>query len=155
MRRRAVRYGAAALSATIATIYCLIGLGVLTVVTPVAGDSSMVVFGFSAGSAFLLGALLLVAFDRRRLWVLGAALQVFVVWGYLAVAPERSPAFEVWGITLRIIQVPLIAALVYLSVSVPQPQVAPPSGRPFWLKGPGAAGTSGRANPNLSGRRPR
>ena len=119
MQRRTIRYGAAVVSATIAAIYFLIGLGVLTVVNPAADDPSMAVFGFSAGSAFLLGALLLVAFDRRVVWVLGAALQVLVVWGYFAVAPNRTPAFEVWGITLRIIQLPLFAALVYLSLRAP------------------------------------
>lgn len=122
MQRRAIRYGAAVVSATIAAIYFLIGLGLLTVITPAADDPSMAVFGLSAGSAFLLGALLLVAFDRRVLWLLGAALQLLVLWGYLAVAPDRTPAFEVWGITLRIIQLPLFAALVYLSLRAPEPR---------------------------------
>ena len=116
MTRRTVRYVAAVLAATMALIYFLIGVGILTVVTPAEGDSSMLIFGASAGAAFLLGALLLVAFDRRVLWILGAVLQVFVVWGYLAVAPDRTPAFEAWGIALRVIQLPLFAALLYLAV---------------------------------------
>jgi hypothetical protein len=116
MHRRTIRRGAAVVSATIAAIYFLIGLGVLTVVSPAADDPSMAVFGFSAGSAFLLGAVLLVAFDRRVLWTLGAVLQLLVVWGYLAVAPDRTPAFEAWGVTLRVIQLPLFAALVHLAM---------------------------------------
>jgi hypothetical protein len=124
MQRRAIRYGAAVVSATIAAIYFLIGLGLLTVITPAADDPSL--FGFSAGSAFLLGALLLVAFDRRVLWLLGAALQLLVLWAYFAVAPDRTPAFEVWGITLRIIQLPLTAALVYLSLRAPEPRAEHP-----------------------------
>jgi len=127
MQRRAIRYGAAVVSGGIAAIYLLIGLGVLTVISPAADDPSMAVFGFSAGSAFLLGAFLLVAFDRRVLWILGAVLQVLVVWGYFAVAPDRTPAFEVWGITLRIIQLPLFAALVYLSLRAPQPRSGQPN----------------------------
>jgi len=87
--RQTVRYVAAALAATMALIYFSIGAGVLNVVTPVDGDSSMLGFGAAAGAAFLLGAALLVAFDRRVLWILGAILQVFVVWGYFAVAPDR------------------------------------------------------------------
>jgi hypothetical protein len=55
MQRRIIRYGAAVASAAIAAIYYLIGLGVLTVVTPAAHDPSMLAFGLSAGSAFLLG----------------------------------------------------------------------------------------------------
>jgi hypothetical protein len=76
----------------------------------------MLGFGAAAGAAFLLGAALLVAFDRRVLWILGAILQVFVVWGYFAVAPDRTPSFEAWGIALRVIQLPLFAALLYLAV---------------------------------------
>lgn len=119
MHRRTVRYAAAASAAVIALIYFLIGLGVLTVVTPAGDDPSMTFFGFSAGGAFLLGAVLLTALDRRMLWILGAVLQIFVVWGYVAVAAGRTPAFEFWGIALRIIQVPLFAALVYLVVRPP------------------------------------
>lgn len=114
--RRTVRYAAATLAGAMASIYFLIGVGVLIVVTPVEGDASMLAFGASAGAAFLLGALLLIAVDRRVLWVLGAVLQVLVVWAYIAVAPDRTPAFETWGITLRVIQLPLFAALVYLAV---------------------------------------
>lgn len=116
LRRRNIRYVAAALAATIALIYFLIGAGVITVVTPVAGDNSMVVFGASAGTAFLLGAALLFAFDRQMLWIVGAVLQLLVVWGYVAVAPDRTPSFEAWGISLRILQIPLIASLVYLAL---------------------------------------
>ena len=128
LSRRAARYAAAGLAGAIATIYFLIAAGVLTVVTPVENDSSMVAFGISAGSAFLVGALLLLAFDRRILWVLGAALQLLVVWGYLAVAPDRTPAFEFWGISLRVIQLPLFAALACLAVgSARQAELDPSS----------------------------
>lgn len=114
--RRTARYLAAALAGAIATIYFLIGAGVITVVMPAENDGSMVAFGISAGAAFLVGAMLLLSFDRRLLWILGATLQLLVVWGYFAVAPDRTPAFESWGISLRVIQVPLFAALVYLAV---------------------------------------
>jgi hypothetical protein len=115
-QRRNIRYVAAALAAAIALIYFLIGVGVITVLTPVVGDNSMVVFGASAGALFLLGAGLLFALDRQVLWIVGAALQLLVVWGYLAVAPDRTPAFEAWGISLRILQIPLFASLVYLAL---------------------------------------
>ncbi len=119
LSRRSVRYIAAALSAAIAAIYYLIGLGALRVLEPGAADDGLLVFGAMAGSGFLFGTLLLLAFDRRPLWMLGALLQLFVVWGYISVAPTRTPPFEVWGITLRIIQVPLFAALVYLALRNP------------------------------------
>jgi hypothetical protein len=116
MNRRTVRRAAAALAGAMAAIYFLIGLGVLTVVEGQSTDTSLLGFGAMAGSAFLLGAVLLLATDRRWLWILGALLQLFVVGGYVMVAADRTPAFEVWGITLRIIQVPLFAALVYLAL---------------------------------------
>jgi hypothetical protein len=131
LSRRAVRYLAAAAAAAMALIYFLIGLEVLQVVTAPPEGMSLFWFGIPAGSAFLLGAVLLVAFDRRILWILGALLQVMVAIGYLAVAPERTPAFEVWGITLRVIQVPLFAGLAYLALRSPRRQAA---GRPVRIR---------------------
>ena len=116
LRRTTIRHAAAMVAAVMASIYFLIGAGVLQVVTPNEDPEFLLVFGASAGGAFLLGALLLLRSDRRWLWMLGAAFQVFVYWGYIAVAPDRTPAFEPWGITLRIVQVPLLIALLYLAV---------------------------------------
>lgn len=116
MNRQLIRRGAAGIAAVMAGIYYLIGVGVLTVVDQQSGDPSMLMFGAAAGSAFLLGAILLVAFDRRILWILGALLQLFVAWAYFSVAAERVPAFEVWGATLRLLQIPLFAALVWLAI---------------------------------------
>lgn len=116
LSRTTIRHVGAAVAALMATIYFLIGAGVLQVVTPNDDPGFLLVFGASAGGAFLLGALLLVRFDRRWLWVLGAAFQAFVFWGCFTVAPDRTPAFEPWGITLRIVQVPLLIALLYLAI---------------------------------------
>jgi hypothetical protein len=103
-----------------AAIYFLIGLGVLDVGGSASDRAFLWVFGALAGGAFLLGAVLLVAVDRRWVWVVGLTFQVFVVWAYLDVSETRTPPFETWGITLRIIQVPLIAALGYLSIRGPR-----------------------------------
>lgn len=114
--RRSIRYVAAAVAASMAAIYYLIGIGTLSVGSVENGDVGFIlVFGALAGSAFLLGAVLLVTVDRRWLWMLGAVFQVFVYIGYFSVARDRTPAFEAWGITLRVIQVPLLAALLYLA----------------------------------------
>lgn len=116
LSRTTIRHAGAAVAALMAAIYFLIGAGVLQVVTPNDDPGFLFVFGASAGGAFLLGALLLMRFDHRWLWILGAALQVFVFWGYFTVASDRTPAFEPWGITLRIVQVPLLIALLYLAI---------------------------------------
>jgi hypothetical protein len=118
MTRRTIRYAAAAVAAVMAALYFLIGLGVLKVVDAPSADGApdMLVFGASAGAMFLLGAILLFGLDRRPLWVIGAILQVLVAVMYVTVAPSRQPNFEIWGITLRILQIPLFAALVYLAL---------------------------------------
>ena len=128
--RRTIRYLAAALAALMAGIYYLIGLRVLDVGTGGGMDtSSLTAFGFMAGSAFALGAILLVAFDRRWLWIVGAVFQLFVIWAYIDIAKQRTPDFEVWGITLRIIQVPLLLALAYLALRFPDAHAPLPARR--------------------------
>jgi hypothetical protein len=124
LTRRTLRIVAGGLSAAMATIYFLIGLGVLEVVQP--GGEDLLAFGAMAGGAFVLGTALLLAFDNRWLWAAGAILQVFVFLGYFAVAPERTPAFEVWGLTLRIVQLPLFATLVHLTLRPASDSAAQP-----------------------------
>ena len=116
MSRRTIRYGAAAVAAIMAAVYVLIGLGVLNVGGSDSDRAFLWVFGALAGGAFLLGALLLVAVDRPWVWVAGLIFQVFVYWAYVDVSKSRTPPFETWGITLRIIQLPLLVALGYLAI---------------------------------------
>jgi phosphatidylserine synthase len=113
-RRWAVRLIAAALSAACAVVYFLIGFGAIYE-TPADG-TSLLFFGLPAGLAFALGAVLLLATDRRGAWILGAAFQVFVIVAYFMVAEKRTPPFEVWGIMLKIAQAGILAALLYLIV---------------------------------------
>lgn len=124
LERRTVRLAAAGVAATMAVIYYLIGIGLLPVVNAGAATDGLIVFGAMAGSAFLLGAVLLLAFDRRVLWILGFAFQIFVFWAYISIASQREPAFEMWGITLRVLQMPLIALLFYLAVRAPRSRPA-------------------------------
>ena len=119
--RRRVRLVAASASALMAAIYFLIGLGVLSIGGSKSGEMvDLTVFGFSAGTAFLILAGLLAITDRRWLWIVAAVFQVWVYVIYFAVAGSREPPFEIWGITLRVIQVVLLAGLVYLSWNAPQ-----------------------------------
>jgi FtsH-binding integral membrane protein len=125
--RHAIRYAAAALSAGCALVYFLIGFGAIYPVEDVSADApSLLFFGVPAGLAFALGAILLLATDRRGLWILGAVFQVFVIVAYLAVAEKRDPPFEAWGILLKVAQVAILGALVYLAAQpVPGPSVRP------------------------------
>lgn len=117
-RRRTIRLGTAAASALVAALYALIGIGVLSVAIESSADSPpLLMFGLFAGAAFALGAILLVALDRRFLWILGALLQVGVIVMYVNVAPQRTPQFELWGITIKILQVLILGALAYLVIT--------------------------------------
>lgn len=126
--RLTVRYLAAAASLVTAAIYLLIGFGVLEVVdeTAAAEGTSLFEFGLMAGGAYVLGAMLLALFDRRWLWVLGAILQVGVIVMYVVVSQQRTPPFELWGVTIKVLQFVLLGALVYLSVRQPSPAHKPP-----------------------------
>jgi hypothetical protein len=119
-RRRRVRLLAAGLAAATALVYALIGLGVVSIVDEVSGDApDLLTFGLGAGAAYVLGACLLLAFDRRALWVLGSILQVGVIVMYVVVSSTRTPPFEVWGLAIKALQVVLLGALLYLSITPP------------------------------------
>lgn len=117
-----VRLAAGVLALADAVVYALIGAGAARVLEDAAGAGvSLATFGAMAGSAFLLGAVLLWAFDRRVLWFLGAAFQLFVIVVYLEVAAERTPAYEPWGIGLKVTQAVLLVLLAYLALT-PRPR---------------------------------
>jgi hypothetical protein len=116
--RRIIRYIAAGLSAITAVIYLMIGFNIVSVLdTPT--DQ---VFGFPAAIAYALGAVLLVWLDRRIIWILGAAFQVFVIYMYFNLAGQRSPDYEFWGVLLRVPQLIVLVTLTYLTVRWPFPQ---------------------------------
>jgi hypothetical protein len=75
-----------------------------------------VVFGLIAGSAFLIGAMVIEMFDRRVVMGLGATAQVFTIYTYFDLASQREPSFEIWGIVIRVIQVALFSILLYLAM---------------------------------------
>ena len=111
--RTTVRHTAALLAGVVALIYLLIGLQVMTVIDNPADQAAFalpaaVVFGGLAG--------LLAVADRRVVWAAAAVFVGLVILMYFGVAPRRSPAYETWGILLRLLQVPLVALLGYLAV---------------------------------------
>lgn len=109
-----LRRAAAGLSVVIAVLYGLIWAGVLSVVTE-AEVGELGILGV-AGLVFLALAVLLWRFASRVLWVGAVVLQLAMIWMYVVIGAERVPAFEVWGITIRVAQVALIAVLVALFV---------------------------------------
>jgi len=120
-RRQIVRYLAAALAGATAVMYFLIGFCVVWVIQAACADQ---IFGTFAGIAYAFGTILLLTLDRRALWALGAVLQVFVIFVYFDLAPQRVPAYEVWGILIRVAQVMLLAALADLAIRPALPKAA-------------------------------
>jgi hypothetical protein len=127
LSRQGVRYLGAAAAALMAGIYFLIGVGVLDIGGTTSGETpDQFGFGFSAGSAFLLTAVLLLLTDRRWIWILAAVFQVLVLVIYIGASAVREPPFEIWGITLRVIQLPLLLAVGWLALdSDPRRSVGP------------------------------
>ncbi len=114
-RRRLVRYAAAVLSAATGLLYFGIGMGILKIVDrTTAGTPDLFTFGAVSGAAFVLGTVLLLAFDHRGLWLLGAVFQFGVIVMYVAISPQRTPPFEPWGILIKVLQAAILVALAYL-----------------------------------------
>jgi len=113
MERARIRWVVAALAAVTAVLYFVIATEGVTVID--ANDEPDVVF-LIAGLLFLTGGLAMMRLDRRLYTWLFAAFDAFVIFAYFQVAVDRTPAYEVWGVTLRIPQVLLLAALLYLAL---------------------------------------
>jgi hypothetical protein len=117
LSRQGVRYVGAAAAALMAGIYFLIGVGVLDVGGTTSGETpDQLGFGLSAGLAFLVTAALLLLTDRRWIWTVVAVFQVLVLVTYIGASAIRVPPFETWGITLRVIQLPLLLAVAWLAL---------------------------------------
>lgn len=111
--RGKVRYFAAAMAAIVSGLYILIGFQLLRVIE---NASDQAAFAIPAGIAFAIGALVILAVDRRALLVNGGIVQALIIAMYFSVSDQREPAFEGWGISIRVTQVLLLAALGYLAV---------------------------------------
>lgn len=107
------RHLAVAVSASIALVYVLIYLGVLPIDAAEAGELG--VLGV-VGAVFAAVALLLWKTSSRTMWVGVVVMQLLMGAMYLAVAPERDPAFEVWGVLVRVLSLVLVAAVAWLAV---------------------------------------
>lgn len=111
-----IRHIGAAAALLMAGIYYLIGIGVLNIGgTANGGGVDLFQFGFGAGTAFLAIGVLLAVTDKRWMWAVALVFQFMVFAMYIGVSGSRAPAFEVWGVTLRVIQIVLIACLTYLT----------------------------------------
>ncbi|TAK02808.1 MAG: hypothetical protein EPO36_00865 [Chloroflexota bacterium] len=117
--RRRTTLVAAAASAAAAALYLLVGLEAVQVVTDAPATSDVRTFGLTAGAAFVVLAILLFAFERPVVWLLAALFQVGVIAMYVAVAPQRDPPVEVWGLLIKACQVVILAGVTILLLRRP------------------------------------
>jgi hypothetical protein len=113
-RSRVLRYATAGGAALSALLYLLLGLSVIRVVDGQAAGEVVPPLLIAAG-LFAVLALLVARTSRRSVLLAGAALQILVIVGYVVIAAERTPAFEPWGVGLKVVQVLLLGALLYLA----------------------------------------
>lgn len=115
---RVATHLAALLAALMALIYLLLWLGVLDLGE--ATDGELGILGVAGGVHLVLAVLLLI-WRRRVLWVIVAVLQVLLAAMYVAIAAERDPAYEVWGLTIRGLSLVLVVVLVTMLVGSRRP----------------------------------
>ncbi len=107
-----VRHAIAAGAALMAAVYVLIATNVITVMEDQATASPVP----PIVAAALLGtfATALLVSHRRAVLAGGAGLQVVMILLYLLVGTERVPAFEPWGVGLKVAQLVVLALLLAL-----------------------------------------
>lgn len=135
--RRRMRRVAAGLCGVMAAVYLAIAAGA-TSIEP-SEEMSLAAFGIVSASIFVVGSGLLLTLDRRPVWAAGAVLQLMIAAMYVAVSAERTPAFEAWGLGLRVLQVPLFVLLVVLAVRpVDAPDERGPTTEPATMSSAGS-----------------
>lgn len=109
--RRVVRERAAAVAASIAVVYLLIGAGVARISSIEPAGMDLLAFGFASGAAFLVLAALLLTSDRRWLWTTAFVFTLVTIVMYVVVAPTRIPMYEPWGLAQKVMQAVLLVGL--------------------------------------------
>ena len=116
-------------------IYLLIGLDTLSVGTSTTGETTdLLPFGLAMGVFSLASAIALYLAHARRWLVAVAAIQLVPLLGYVAFNAYREPAFEPWGVLIKVCQAVVLVAAAMLAVwSHPAPATRPtthPKGAP-------------------------
>jgi hypothetical protein len=106
-----MRLVAAVSAAAMSLLYLAIYAGLLSVGRADTGEIG--ILGI-AGGVFAVLAVLLWRVRSRALWLGAAALQVVLAAMYVAIAPERDPSYELWGLTIRGLSLVLLVAVVSL-----------------------------------------
>lgn len=108
--------GLLALALLAALVYFLMGAGVLQP-GDLQTDEAPAGIAYLAGACYAVGGLLILA-RRRRLWVIGAAINALVIVMFIAAYAARpSVLFSVPGLVTKAAQILLEIGLIYLIVT--------------------------------------
>jgi glyoxylase-like metal-dependent hydrolase (beta-lactamase superfamily II) len=107
---------AAVLAATVAGLYLLIGLELVPVPGVAEVEPGPAVPLVLAGVLFTLLAAALAWRPTGASALLGTALTIAVLVGYVVIAPEREPSYEAWGLSLKGLQLLLLVPLMLIAV---------------------------------------
>src|SRR5690348_14762175 len=110
------RYIAVGAALAAAVLYVLIGFQVVAIGRSAQGGTpDLLGFGLAAGGFFAALAFLLALARGRLVWIPVAAADLVIVIAYFAMANLRDPQFEVWGLTVKAVQLVMFGALAYLA----------------------------------------
>ncbi|MDX1691344.1 MAG: hypothetical protein R3290_10010 [Acidimicrobiia bacterium] len=111
--RELIRWTVVGLAGVTALLYALIGTNVVSLgrITP----EEQRAFGIAATVVFAVGAVVGVLWDERWIWIVGAGGLALIIVMYFSLASRRDPRFEIWGILIRVAQVPLLVGLASLA----------------------------------------
>jgi hypothetical protein len=117
MNTATMRYLGAAAAWASAILYYLIGFGVLDIGEAKDGAATdLLGFGLVTGTSFLVAGALVLLVHRRWLIALIGLLDLAVIIGYFAVSGVREPPYEVWGLTIKGLQVVLLLVIGFLTL---------------------------------------
>lgn len=101
-------------TAGVALLYLIVGLEFVEVDGIADVEPGPAVPLVIAGALFAALAVTLVVLPRPIVFAAGAALQVLVLVLYVAVAPNRDPAFEPWGMAIEALELLLLIGYLRL-----------------------------------------
>lgn len=110
--RALMRYIAAAISCAAASVYVFIATNVVTVMEDQTAEAPVPPIVAAILLAVVAG--LLMRSDRRGVLIGAISVQAFLIVFYFLVAIEREPAFEAWGIGLKLAQGVVLVLLTWL-----------------------------------------
>ena len=108
-----VHGAAVALAAAAAGLYAVVGFAVVDISRK--AENGPIVPLVMTAFVFAALTVLLALRPRRISYLMGAAMCAIAIVGYFVIAPSRDPSFEAWGLSIKAVQVVLLAALAWLA----------------------------------------